>query len=441
MPSATLYPAVSSDNGYANDQGEFFSGGYGASYLAVGRYGEWVNRSWLRIALTGVPAGAIISAASLDLTANTSLSGATAMARVSAAAADDAAAPASASAAMAMASGEQYVDWTMPAMTAGTTYSPPDLAAVIQEFIDRPGYTPGAHIVLLLSGDASSTHAYRFFDSLGYSGGTYKPALAIEWREIAQAPAAGMTLHFPAPSLPFSPARISLHFPAPAMAAASQAPAAGMGLHFPIPRGVAGIQVPAGRLSLHMPRPLSVWAIPADQMPAAQTIYTLTLTGAANGLADITIPMASFQTRLNEGGVHYLSAVIPNSRRWADAISARDLGQWIVRKGYRLQGGAESLSEIVRVGFTSLGWSRGSSGDSATIYGNETVPVVASKSVTVTGVQYESLDTSGKRRVRCDVSKDLAPGDWCIWPGGSMQVGGIVHYVGAKMGFMEVAES
>lgn len=199
--------------------------------------------------------------------------------------------------------------------------------------------------------------------------------------------------------------------------------------------------IPAVAMVGYIQRPSSVWALPVDDMPAAQTIYTLTLTGFSNGLADITIPMESFQTRLNEGGVHYLSAVIPNSRRWAADIAARNLGQWIVRKGYRMRDGSESLTELARVNFTSLVWSKGSTGDAATIYGSATVPVLASKSVGVTGVQYESLDTSGKRRVRCDVSKDLAPGDWCLWPGGSMQVGGIVHYVGAKMGFMEVSES
>lgn len=188
-------------------------------------------------------------------------------------------------------------------------------------------------------------------------------------------------------------------------------------------------------------RPATAWALLADDLPAAQTIYTLTLTGAATGLPDVDIPMASFQTRLNEGGVHYLSAVVPDSRQWAPFISARNLGQWVVRKGYRMRDGAESLAEIVRVNFTSLAWSRGSSGDAATIYGHATVPVVASKSVTATGIQYESLDTNGKRRIRCDVSKDLAPGDWCIWSGGSMQVGEIVHYVGDDMAFMEVSES
>ena len=199
--------------------------------------------------------------------------------------------------------------------------------------------------------------------------------------------------------------------------------------------------IPTISLAGYLPRPATMWALTADNLPAAQTIYALTLTGGADGLADITIPMASFQTRLNEGGIHYLSAVVPNSRRWADAIAARSNGQWVVRKGYRFQNGTASLSEIVRVGFTSFSWSRGSAGDAAIIYGNATVPVLAAKSVTMTGIQYEALDTTGKRRIRCDVSMFLAPGDWCIWSGGAMQTGEIVHYVGDSMAFMEVVES
>lgn len=183
MPSATLYPAVSSDNGYANNDNEFYSGGYGGSYLEAGRFVTNIDRVWLRFSVDGIPIGSTVTAATLSLVAYQDLSGATAIARVSAVAADDSAAPTTSAATMALTSGAQYVDWTMPGMTAGTSYSPPDLAAIIQEFIDRPGYAPGAHIVLLLSGDASSTNAYRAFDSLSYSGGAYKPALALSWTE------------------------------------------------------------------------------------------------------------------------------------------------------------------------------------------------------------------------------------------------------------------
>lgn len=332
--------------------------------------------------------------------------------------------------------------WEPGDWTANGVYVSPDLAALVQQVVDRPAWTSGNHIVVVIrgAGSTSNLRAAWAYDS-GYA--SKYAALEISW-EVPSVPLVRGSGHLYAPSTPLAfPPSLggsgAIHTPS-VISGVIVLPLVGVG-NLPAPSARLGVVAPALAGVGILPRPTGIWSLPAADLPAAQTIYTLTLTGSANGLADITIPMASFQTRLNEGGVHYMSAVVPDSRRWAAAIAARNLGQWIVRKGYRLRDGSESLAEIVRVNFTSLAWSRGSSGDAATIYGNATVPVVASKSVTTTGIQYESLDTNGKRRIRCDVSKDLAPGDWCLWSGGSMQVGEIVHYVGAEMAFMEVSES
>jgi hypothetical protein len=440
MPSVTFYPAVAADNGYANNVGEYFSGGYNASYLEAGRYSTNNDRVWLRFALADIPPGAPITSAILRFRAYSSLSAVSAVARIAAVAADNPAAPASATACMALATGAAYVDWTMPAMAGGSIYDSPDVAAVVQEFVNRSGFAPGAHLLMLLTGGAGSAGAYRTFSALGYSGGTQRPELHVTWEQLSPF---ALTAAFPPPTVPtifpvfLSPASL----PAPASEGVSQAPSSGLTVSMPTPSQSLGTIVPALAMHCAMPRPTARWALPADQMPAAQTIYTLTLTGAADGLADVVIPMASFQSRLQEDGVHYLSAVVPNSRQWAGPISARPHGQWVVKKGYRHQDGAVSLAEIVRVGFSALAWDRGSSGDAATIYGQSTVPVVASKSVAVTGIQYEALDTTGKRRLRCEVSLFLAPGDRCVYPGGAFVVGEIVHYVGPDMAFMEVMES
>ena len=220
-------------------------------------------------------------------------------------------------------------------------------------------------------------------------------------------------------------------------------------------QGVGSINQPSTLASLPQPliasgqgyvaRPSTRWAIPADQLPAAAIIYTLTLTGDADGLDDIVIPMSLFQTRLNAGGIHYLSASIPNSLVWADKIAARPSGQWVVHKGYRYRLGSgeyqDVLAEIVRVDYSSLSWTRGSSGDSATITGNSTVAVLASKTVDVTGVQYAALDTDGKRRIRCEMSLWLAPGDLCRWFNGQMVAGEITHRVDDTAAWMEVVEA
>jgi hypothetical protein len=195
MASATFFPAVSTDNGYANNTGEYFPAGYNQSYLETGRYTSNNDRTWLRFSLTGLAPGATILAASLRLTAYDTRSSATAVARIAAVAADNPAAPTSASACMALATGTAIIDWTMPAMVDGTVYQTPDLAAVVQEFVGRPGYAAGAHLLLVLTGGLGSVDAYRRFSTLGYNGGAEKPGLAIEWStgaEAARCEAAGV---------------------------------------------------------------------------------------------------------------------------------------------------------------------------------------------------------------------------------------------------------
>lgn len=607
MPSATFYPAVASDNGYANNVGEFFSGGYNNAYLETGRYGTNNDRTWIRVALTGVPAGASITSAILSLTGYDTRSTSGAVARIAAVAADDPAAPASAVACMALSGGGQYVDWTMPATAAGTVYQAPDIASVVQEFVSRPGYIPGAHLLLLLTGGAGTIDAYRRFKPFS----TAAPALAVQWSAGAgvDVPIAPLALHAPDPTyfsnaIDIPAAHLALYAPAPSFGVVCDVPVVGLSLHAPTPTmaATATLDVQPSAMILRAPAPAAMWTVPDDQLPTCQVIYTLTLTGAADGLNDVVIPMTSFQSRLSADAIHYLSAVVPNSRRWADAIASRRQGQWVVKKGllrseyalrqallryeaaaeaeaaavrastlggwlaamaasvslttaglleqytvpaywpggdritpvmaYILAGsptnsdfvqwfvsngyagstifdwreavrllqspswlsaatggyytswrqlcgldgggayipssiitltdakaarqaelsaiqadpsdwsaGGTVMAEIIRVGYQSLSWARGSEGDSATITGQSTVSVGAAKSVAISGIQYEALDTTGKRRLRCEVSLWLAPGDVATWSGESMVVGEVQHIVSAGESYMEITEA
>ena len=368
------------------------------------------------------------------------------------------------------------------------------------------------------------------------------------------------------------------------------------------PVAIAGAIIPAMAGGGGLSAPSARWSVPDDQLPTCQVIYTLTLTGDADGLDDIVIPMDSFQSRLSADAIHYLSASIPNSRAWGDAIASRRQGQWIVKKGLlrseyalrqailRYEAAAEAevvafksstfggwlmamaasaglttaglleqytvpaywpgadrvvpamkhildgdptnaafiqwfvengysgstdldwreavrllqtpawllaatggyyaswrqlcgldgghayvsssildltdaknarqaelsalqadpadwsaggtvLAEIIRVDYQSLSWARGSEGDSATITGQSTVSVGASKSVSISGVQYEALDTSAKRRLRCEVSLWLAPGDVATWGDESMVVGEVQHIVSVGESYMEITEA
>lgn len=192
--------------------------------------------------------------------------------------------------------------------------------------------------------------------------------------------------------------------------------------------------------------PSYVWTIPASMRPAAQVIYTCTLTGDGESpaVSDLTLPMSSFQGRMRDGDPSYISAVIPNCMIYADDILARQNGDIVIKKGYRFQDGSTQLEEIARVDFESVRIDQGSKSASATISGHKTISSTSVKTVTVEGVSYYCLQADGKRRVRALLDLFLRIGDTCIYGSGVgdyMTVGYITYTVSVNKTSMEVTEA
>lgn len=192
--------------------------------------------------------------------------------------------------------------------------------------------------------------------------------------------------------------------------------------------------------------PSYVWSIPARNRPAAQVIYTCTLTGDGESPAvpDLTLPMSSFQGRMRDGDPSYISAVIPNCMVYADDILARQNGDIVIKKGYRFQDGSTQLEEIARVDFESVRIDQGSKSASATISGHKTISSSSVKTITVEGVSYYCLQADGKRRVRALLDLFLRIGDTCIYGSGAsdyMTVGYITYTVSVNQTIMEVTEA
>ena len=66
-------------------------------------------------------------------------------------------------------------DWTAVG-AAGPGQEMPDLSALVQEVVDRPGWAPGGSLVLLVSG--TGTRTAESFNALPAAA----PALRIEYR-------------------------------------------------------------------------------------------------------------------------------------------------------------------------------------------------------------------------------------------------------------------
>ncbi len=192
--------------------------------------------------------------------------------------------------------------------------------------------------------------------------------------------------------------------------------------------------------------PNYVWELNVRSRPAAQTIYTCTLTGDGESpvLEDLTLPMSSFQGRMRDGGESYVSCVIPNAPAYSTAISARQNGDIVIRKGYRFQDGTTQLEEIARVDFESLRIDKGTRSASATISGHRETVAESAKEVTVQGVSYYCLQADGKRRVRALLDLFLRIGDTCIYGTGGgdwFTVGYISYTVSTELTIMEVTEA
>lgn len=598
MGTVTLYPVDSGDDGRWSSEGLGTTNTDNiVGYMSFG--GDWT--SFFRLPSCPIPQGHVVVSAIPKVYADSSSASQPYSMNLAFAAADNAYAPSSLEEAVALVKTTPTPWIDSAAWSSGVQYTLPNVSSSLQEVIDRDGYAAGNAVMFIISNNGST--AERRISSIR-AGVALKFVLEVEWAapSVPTMYGSGSLL---TPLVPMTwPSAIvgtGFLFPPSAIVGTAVQALAGTG-RLLAPGSILGVTVPAMAGFGGVPTPSARWSVSADQLPTCETIYTLTLSGDADGLDDITIPMASFQSRLTGDGVHYLSAVVPDSRTWADPIAARANGQWIVKKGLRrseyalrlaleryeaaaqveaaafrastlgvwlasmaaqadmgsvagllsqylvpaywvgadrvtpvikyilggnptnsafigwflnegyasttdfdwseavglLQdtdwltsatggyytswrqlcgldggdayvspdilpltdaknamladfaaiqsspddwmGGGTALAEIVRVDFSGLSWERGSTGDTATITGQSTVAVVATKTVAVTGIQYETMDASAKRRLRCDVSLWLAPGDVATWDDGEMIVGEITHIVGDATAYMEITE-
>ncbi len=142
--------------------------------------------------------------------------------------------------------------------------------------------------------------------------------------------------------------------------------------------------------------------------------YHFTLTGAPDGLADVVLPMASFQYRLRDDTPSYLQVVIP---RITDAavIAARSNGDMIVEMAYLIDGVEQHREQLARVDFENVRVDKGTKNRSATLIGHRT-ETWGAQIVTLTGITYQG-DYNGLIRVR------LAMPDLWLRPGDTAHAG------------------
>lgn len=182
------------------------------------------------------------------------------------------------------------------------------------------------------------------------------------------------------------------------------------------------------------------WLTRADSL-RLQEIYRLVITGAADSLEDLKIgAISSWQATNQAGGRQsYVQAVIPAAGEYIDGIEARQNGELVIEKGYRLANGSVRYEEILRSRFDELVPDRGRQSITVTVSGYLQGKAAPSASRTLTGIR--SINArNGKRRVRCDIDMFLQPQMTVTALEESFTVGYINYYVNDSDKFCEVGE-
>ena len=171
-----------------------------------------------------------------------------------------------------------------------------------------------------------------------------------------------------------------------------------------------------------------------------QEVYLLTVTGDADGLSDIQIPISTWQaTRQAAPRQNYLQASIPGWERWVEELEARQNGQLVVSKGYRFPDGSVRADEIVRSDFGDLRYDEGPRSFTLTVSGYERGGNERSGARELKGVRSRNI-TGGQARIRCEIDMFLQPGMTVSTGGSQFKVGDINYYVSQADKFCEVSE-
>jgi len=148
-----------------------------------------------------------------------------------------------------------------------------------------------------------------------------------------------------------------------------------------------------------------------------------TLTGDADGVDDVEIPISSLSARLRDGEPTYLQVVIPGDD-YAAEIADRSNGEMVVEIDYYNDAGSLYRSEAVRVDLETIDTQTGTRNTSIVLVGHKTTSYPA-KTVTMENVAYQR-NYGGEYRLRSPVI------DFFVRPGDTIQYG-VIEFTAASI--------
>lgn len=159
MDIGPFQPGLSEDDAYVDVLATTIT--TGTAFLAFGNNVTQLHTG-VRFNNVGIPPGAIVTKAFIRFTAEANDATDTVNTDIYGEDVDDAPTFSTYADFMARTRTTAKVDWdAVPHFVAGSTYDTPDLSAIIQEIIDRPGWSAANSVVLFVQDNASDLNAYR----------------------------------------------------------------------------------------------------------------------------------------------------------------------------------------------------------------------------------------------------------------------------------------
>jgi len=109
-------------------------------------------------------------------------------------------------------------------------------------------------------------------------------------------------------------------------------------------------------------------AMPAG-VAVSGDVYILILTGLADGVADVTLPMTSIALRWTQGALAWMSVVVPDGLAFVDEIGLRPNGEIVVLSGEKWSNGWVVVSETLRAPLSLSRLDEGSFSNSYSLQG------------------------------------------------------------------------
>lgn len=171
------------------------------------------------------------------------------------------------------------------------------------------------------------------------------------------------------------------------------------------------------------------------------TRYRCVLTGSADNVSDVELPIKSFQTRFTDNYI-YFSCIIPGVDAYQSSINSRSNGRLSVWRVYDYLDKSTEEYLLVSVPFESFRLdSGGRSGLTATLSGNDYMTNFTPLTIELFDTVYYSETDNANRRYRCRLDPRLRVGDTALINGDVVTIATIIHIVDVKSTLMEIAEA